>query len=427
MSKFTRRDFLRLAAASGAASALSAAGSRALAAGSSKQVVVVGGGFGGATVARHIRRADPGIAVTLIEPKKQFITCPFSNMVLGGIRQMKDITHSYDSLKNKYGVKVVHDTVTTIDGAKHTVKLKGGQTLKYDKLVVSPGIDFKWDAIAGYSEKASQVMPHSWQGGPQTVLLRKQLESMKNGGLVVMAAPPNPFRCPPGPYERASMIAHYLKSHKPKSKILILDPKDKFSKQGLFVAGWNKLYPGMIEWVPGNKGGTVVSVNPKTMTVQAVDKYKAAVANIIPAQKAGAIAFQAGLTDDTGWCPVDPKTFESKKVADIHVVGDASIAGALPKSGYAAYSEALMCAASIVAGFKGEHPGDASFVNTCYSLVSPDYGISVAAVYRLTDKGISSIEGAGGVSPADADDAFRASEARYAEGWYASLTADVWG
>jgi sulfide dehydrogenase [flavocytochrome c] flavoprotein subunit len=427
MNQITRREFLKLAAATGAASALGTLGAPASAAKGGKQVVVVGGGFGGATVARHIRRADPGIAVTLVEPSKQFVTCPFSNTVLGGLHKMADITHNYDSLRTKYGVNVVHDTVTAIDAAKSTVKLKGGQSLKYDRLVVSPGIDFKWDAIAGYSEKASLVMPHSWKAGPQTVLLHKQLEAMKNGGVVVMAAPPNPFRCPPGPYERASMIAHYLKQHKPKSKILILDAKDAFSKQGLFQAGWEKLYPGMIEWVPGGKGGTVVSVDARKMTVQAADKHKAAVANIIPPQKAGAIAAQAGLTNETGWCPVDPKTFESKMHPGIHVVGDASIAGALPKSGFAAYSEGLMCAAAIVAMFKGEHPGDASFVNTCYSLVGPKYGISVAGVYRITDKGISEIQGAGGVSPKDADDAFRESEARYAQGWYDSLTADVWG
>jgi sulfide dehydrogenase [flavocytochrome c] flavoprotein subunit len=257
--------------------------------------------------------------------------------------------------------------------------------------------------------------------------LRKQLETMKNGGVVVMASPPNPFRCPPGPYERAGMIAHYLKQHKPKSKILILDAKDKFSKQGLFLAGWEKLYPGMIEWVPAGKGGTVVSVDTRKMVVQALDKHKAAVANIIPPQTAGAIAAQAGLTDASGWCPVDPKTFESKIHPNIHVVGDASIAGALPKSGYAAYSEALMCATAVVALFRGESPGDASFVNTCYSLVGPKYGISVAGVYKLTDAGITEIKDAGGVSPKDADDAFREAEARYAQGWYDSLTADVWG
>lgn len=429
MSQITRRNFIKVAVAAGAASALATMGKAgsARAAGKGKQVVVIGGGFGGATCARHIRRADSSIAVTLIEPNKQFVTCPFSNMVLGGLQKMSSITHSYDKLRTRHGVDVVHDTVAAIDGAGKTVKLKSGKTLKYDRLVVSPGIDFKWDAIAGYSEKASHVMPHSWKAGAQTVLLRRQLESMKNGGVVVMAPPPDPFRCPPGPYERASMIAHYLKQHKPRSKILILDAKDKFSKQGLFQAGWEKLYPGMIEWVPAGKGGTVVAVDTRKMVVQALDKHKAAVANIIPPQKAGAIAAQAGLTDASGWCPVDPKTFESKIHPNIHVVGDASIAGALPKSGYAAYSEALMCAAAVAALFKGQSPGDASFVNTCYSLVGPKYGISVAAVYKLSDTGIVSIKDAGGVSPMDADDAFREAEARYARGWYDSLTADVWG
>jgi len=428
MSQITRRNFIKTAVAAGAASALGpllSGGARA--AGKGKQVVVVGGGFGGATCARHIRRADSSIAVTLIETNKEFVTCPFSNTVLGGLHKMADITHNYDKLRTQHGVNVVHDTVTAIDAASNTVKLKSGKSLKYDRLVVSPGIDFKWDAIAGYSEKASQVMPHSWKAGPQTVLLRKQLETMKNGGVVVMASPPNPFRCPPGPYERAGMIAHYLKQHKPKSKILILDAKDKFSKQGLFLAGWEKLYPGMIEWVPAGKGGTVVSVDTRKMVVQALDRHKAAVANIIPPQTAGAIAAQAGLTDASGWCPVDPKTFESKIHPNIHVVGDASIAGALPKSGYAAYSEALMCATAVVALFRGESPGDASFVNTCYSLVGPKYGISVAGVYKLTDAGITEIKDAGGVSPKDADDAFREAEARYAQGWYDSLTADVWG
>lgn len=429
MSQITRRNFIRIAAAAGAASALGVLGAPGLAraAGTGKQVVVVGGGFGGTTCARHIRRADSSIAVTLVEPNEQFITCPFSNMVLGGLKNMSNITHSYDKVRTQHGVNVVHDTVTAIDAAGKTVKLKSGKTLKYDRLVVSPGIDFKWEAIEGYSKKASQVMPHSWKAGPQTVLLRKQLESMKDGGLVVMAPPPNPFRCPPGPYERASMIAHYLKQHKPKSKILILDAKDRFSKQGLFQAGWDKLYPGMIEWVSSAKGGTVVSVDTKSMAVRTLDNHKAAVANIIPPQKAGAIAFQAGLTDASGWCPVDPKTFESKIHPNIHVVGDASIAGALPKSGYAAYSEALMCATAVVALFKGASPGDASFVNTCYSLVGPKYGISVAGVYKLTDAGITEIKDAGGVSPMDADDAFREAEARYTQGWYDSLTADVWG
>jgi len=259
-------------------------------------------------------------------------------------------------------------------------------------------------------------------------LLQKKLKAMKNGGTFILVSPPNPFRCPPGPYERASMVAHYLKEHKPKSKIIILDAKDKFSKQGLFQAGWDKLYPGMIEWVSSAKGGTVKSVNLKKMVVDTeLDKHKADVVNFIPAQTAGKIAIASGLADDKGWCPVDPKTFESKLHPGIHVIGDSSIAGALPKSGFAASSEAKMCAAAIVALFKGETPAENSLVNTCYSLIAPNYGISVAGVYKVTEKGITEVEGAGGVSPKDAPDSFREQEAKYGAGWYASITADIWG
>ncbi|OGI41765.1 MAG: hypothetical protein A2150_04545 [Candidatus Muproteobacteria bacterium RBG_16_64_11] len=430
MSRITRRDFLKLTGGAGAASALGMLGvSSAHAAKHGKMgahVVVVGGGFGGATCAKYLKRA--GINVTLIEPSTKFITCPFSNYVIGGTHKIENITHTYDALK-KSGVNVVHDTVTGIDAAGKSVKLKGGKTLKYDRLVVSPGIDFKWNAIKGYDEKASNVMPHAWKAGPQTLLLRKQLETMKDGGTFIMVAPPNPFRCPPGPYERASMVAHYFKQHKPKSKILILDAKDDFSKKSLFMDGWNKLYPGMIEWVPGAKGGKVSAVDTKTMTVMGeLDKHKGAVVNVIPAQTAGGIAIKAGLANETGFCPVDFKTFESKIHKGIHVIGDSSIVGAaLPKSGFAANSEAKMCASAIAAMLKGESVADVSFVNTCYSLIAPNYGISVAGVYRVTEKGIVPVEGSGGVSPKEATDAFRAEEAKYAYGWYASITADTWG
>jgi sulfide dehydrogenase [flavocytochrome c] flavoprotein chain len=424
MSKITRRDFIKLTGAGAATLALGYATSARAANG--PRVVVVGGGFGGATCAKYLKRADQNIQVTLVEPNTKFVTCPFSNYVIGGMRKIESITQSYDALRTKHGVNVVHDTVTAIDAAGKKVTLKSGKTLPYDRLVVSPGIDFKWTAIAGYSEQAASVMPHAWKAGAQTTLLRQKLEAMKDGGLVVMVAPPNPFRCPPGPYERASIIAHYLKTHKPKSKIIILDPKDKFSKQGLFMAGWEKLYPGMVEWVPGAKGGEIVSVNTKTMVVEGkLDKYKAAVVNVIPPQTAGTIALNSGLADDKGWCPVDPKTFESKLHPGIHVIGDAAIAGALPKSGFAANSEAKIAASAIAAMFRGESVADASYVNTCYSLLAPNYGISVAGVYRVTDKGIVEIEG--GVSPKDATDGFREDEAKYANGWYASITADTWG
>jgi sulfide dehydrogenase [flavocytochrome c] flavoprotein subunit len=431
MSKITRRDFLKIAGAASAAGVLGHAplahAAKHMGSGSAR-VVIVGGGFGGATCAKYLRRLDPGIAVTLVEPSTKFITCPFSNLVLGGLRTMDSITYSFDALKNKHGVNVMHDTVTAIDAGAKKVTLKSGKTLSYDRLVVSPGIDFKWDAVQGYSEKAAEVMPHAWKAGPQTVLLQKKLKAMKDGGTFVIVAPPNPFRCPPGPYERAGMVAHYLKEHKPKSKVLILDAKDAFSKQGLFLDGWKKLYGDMVEWVPGAKGGAVQAVDTKKMVLDTtLDKHKADVVNFIPAQTAGKIALASGLADDKGWCPVDPRTFESKMHPGIHVIGDASIAGALPKSGFAASSEAKMCAAAIVATLKGESPAENSLVNTCYSLIGPKYGISVAGVYKVTEKGITEVPGAGGVSPKEAPDSFRENEAKYTVGWYQSITADIWG
>ncbi len=426
MAKLTRRDFLKYTGAG--ALVLGANGlARAQLGPEGPHVVVIGGGFGGATVARYLRVDYPDIRVTLIETVKRFITCPFSNLVLGGLRTMDSITHGYDGLR-KIGVSVVHDTVTHIDPARKRLTLASGKHIGYDKLVISPGIGFKWGAIKGYDERAAEKMPHAWKAGAQTVALKKQLEAMRDGGLVVIAAPPNPFRCPPGPYERASMIAHYLKQHKPRSKILILDAKDSFSKQGLFQSAWAQLYPGMIEWVPGAKGGKVVEVDAgRRLVITELDKHKADVANVIPPQTAAEIALATGLANDSGFCPVDPKSFESTVHKDIHVIGDASIAGALPKSGFAANSEAKLCAAAIAASLKGQPLPDATFVNTCYSLVAPEYGISVAAVYRITEKGISAVKGAGGVSPKDADAGFRADEAKYAFGWYASITKDIWG
>jgi sulfide dehydrogenase [flavocytochrome c] flavoprotein subunit len=295
---------------------------------------------------------------------------------------------------------------------------------------MSPGIDFRWNAIEGYDEAASELMPHAWKAGPQTVLLQKQLAAMPDGGTVIMSPPPMPFRCPPGPPERASMIANYLKASKPKSKILILDSKDSFSKQGLFLNAWNELYPGMIEWVPANKGGKVVRVDPKTRTVftEAGDTHKGDVVNIIAPQRAAAIATASGLANDAGWCPVNQHTFESTLVPNVHVIGDSSVAGALPKSGHSANNIAKMTAAAIVSLFRGVPLPTPSHVNTCYSLVGPEYGISIAAVYRLGEDGVlAGVKGAGGVSPATASELFRAQEANFAQGWYASITADTFG
>lgn len=430
MATVTRRAFIRLLGGTGLAAAggLFAAPSGA-AAGAKGRVVVIGGGFGGATCARYIRQFDPAVQVTLVERAEKFVTCPFSNAVLGGLVTMDTISHDYETLRRKHGVEVVQGEVTEIDPGGKKVMLQGGKSLPYDRLVVSPGIAFRWDAIEGYDDTVAETIPHAWKGGPQTILLSDQLQAMKDGGVVVISAPANPFRCPPGPYERASMIAHYLKEQKPKSKILILDAKEKFSKQPLFQQGWEQLYPGMIEWVSGTAGGIVSGVDAKARAAitEIGDRHAADVLNVIPPQKANAIAHSAGLTDETGWCPVDQRTFESTVHKDVHVIGDSAIAGALPKSGFAASSEAKVCAAAIVSALNDTTMPEPSYVNTCYSLVGPRYGISVAMVYTLKDGKIAGVEGAGGVSPKDADAAFRQREAEYARGWYDSISKDTWG
>lgn len=393
------------------------------------RVVVIGGGFGGATCARYLKRLQPSLTVTLVERDEVFRTCPFSNLVLGGLKQMDDITHGFDGLRAA-GIDVVRAEAQDIDPVARKVGLAGGDALDYDRLVVSPGIDLRFDAVEGYDQAAAELMPHSWKAGPQTLLLKSQLEAMDDGGLVIIAPPGNPYRCPPGPYERAAMIARYLKNHKPNSKVLILDAKDGFSKQGLFMAGWERFYPGMIEWVKGSEGGLVDAVHAASRTVVTEDgfaEHRGDVVNFIPPQQAAAIAHRGDLVDATGWCPVDPLSFESTRHAGVYVLGDASIAGEMPKSGFSANSQAKVCAFGIIAALQGRELPQPSYANTCYSMIAPNYAISVSAVYRLEEDGIKAVEGAGGVSPADADDAFRAREATYTQGWYDSAVADTWG
>ncbi len=391
-------------------------------------VVVIGGGFGGATAAKYIKRHNPAIAVTLVEPSKVFYTCPFTNLYVGGLRTFDQQAHTYDELR-ALGVTVVHDLAQAIDTDKKSVRLAGGRNLPYDKLVLSPGIDFKWSAIEGYDQQAAELAPHAWKAGAQTALLKKQLDAMPDGGVFLMAAPPNPYRCPPGPYERISMVAHYLKNNKPKSKILLLDAKDGFSKQPLFQDGWKRFYGDMIEWVPLSKDGKVVKVDANNRTVETEfgQVHKAAVLNIIPPQKAGLIAEQAGVTNDSGWVPVNPQTFESTKVKDVFVVGDATIAAPMPKSGFCANAQGKVAAAAIVNALAGNPPTQASFANTCYSLITPDYGISVAGVYRVEDGKVVEVKGSGGVSPRDANDDFRKLEAQYGTAWYNAIAQDTWG
>jgi len=438
MSKISRRDFVKLMGAGGALSAFGLTGcetaptkaSGTTPAKAAPRVVVVGGGFGGATCAKYLRFYEPELNVTLVEQNASYITCPGSNWMLGGLRKIEDLTQNYSALRDKHGVNVVIDRVVGVDAGKRLVALASGKTLAYDRLVMSPGIDFRWGEIEGYDEAASQIMPHAWKAGPQTVLLQKQLHAMPDGGTFIMAAPPMPFRCPPGPPERASMVAHYFKTQKPKSKILILDTKDNFSKQALFMQAWEQLYPGMIEWVPATGGGKVVRVDPKTGTVYTANgsSEKGDVINIIPAQRAPTLAANAGLANDSGWCPVNQSTFESTQVPNIHVIGDSSNAGVVPKSGHTANNIAKMTAAAIVSLFRGVPPPQPSHVNTCYSLVSPDYGISIAAVYRLGEDGqLQGVKGAGGLSPANASAQQRSQEAGYAAAWHKGIVADSFG
>lgn len=435
MSSFNRRDFLKI---TGGVAAMGTLGCTNIAiGGAKKKVVIVGGGIGGATAAKYIRMADSSVDVTVIEANKNYHTCFMSNEVLGGARSMDSIRFGYDGLKG-HGVNVVHDSVTAIDAGSQTVKTAGGKSFKYDRCIVSPGVSFRWDTIEGYDAKVAETIPHAWKAGPQTATLRKQLEAMKDGGTVAICPPVNPFRCPPGPYERASQIAHYLQKHKPKSKIIILDPKPKFSKMGLFTAGWEKHYGyktanSLIEWhgtPKGSNDNVLQNVNAKTRTVTTeFNEVKADVLNVIPAQKAGMIAHTAGLADKSGWCPVDLKTFESKIHKNIHVIGDAAIQKPLPKSGYAANSEAKVCAAAVVAMLNGQEAPQPSYVNTCYSVIAPGDGISVAMVYNYADGKINKVKGSGGLTPGYAKSSMemRAREEQYAHSWFKNITHDVFG
>ncbi|WP_039960198.1 FCSD flavin-binding domain-containing protein [endosymbiont of Riftia pachyptila] len=429
--KITRRNFVKGA---GAATAVGIIGAPTLALGASKKVVVVGGGTAGATAAKYLKMADSSIDVTLIEANKNYYTCYMSNEVLGGNRTIDSIRFGYTGLA-KHGVNVVNDIVIGIDAGARVVKTKGGKSFSYDRCIVAPGIDFKWESIEGYDAKVAEDIPHAWKAGSQTVTLRKQLEAMKDGGTVAICPPPNPFRCPPGPYERASQIADYLKRKKPKSKIIILDPKPKFSKMGLFVQGWKDLYgygtaDSMIDWQGTPKGSddnVLKSVNAKTRTVTTgFNEVTADVLNVIPAQKAGKIAFAAGLTKGD-WCPINLHTFESTIHKNIHVIGDASIAKGMPKSGYAANSEAKVCAASVAALLSGQEPGTPAYVNTCYSIVGKDYGISVAAVYRLAEDGSKITKVSGGLTAKDASAETRKREVQYAYSWFQNITNDIFG
>jgi sulfide dehydrogenase [flavocytochrome c] flavoprotein chain len=394
---------------------------------SKPRVIVVGGGFAGTSCARALKSNNRALDVTLIEPNKTYTACPFSNAVVAGLRPLESQTFGYGRVRSA-GVAVLHGRVTAVEPQRRIARLEGGKQLTYDRLVIAPGIDLRFDALAGYDEAATEAMPHAWKAGEQTLLLRRQLAQMQDGGVVVISAPANPFRCPPGPYERASLIAHYLKTNKPRSKLILLDSKDAFSKQKLFEAAWKELYPGLIEWVGLSSGGQVTRVEPATRTfVTEFVTQRADVANVIPPQRAAQVAMIAGVADQTGWCPVDPVTFESRLQPAVHVIGDAIIAGGMPKSAFAANAQAQECARAIVELLADRSPAPPKLINTCYSLVAPDYGISIAGVYRPVDGLLSDVPGAGGVSPLDAPKAVRAQEADYARAWFNNITRSVFG
>ena len=391
------------------------------------RVVVVGGGFGGAACARALKRTNPRLTVTLVESNRTFTACPMSNAAIVGLRDLKLQDFGYDQVAAA-GVSMEFAAATAIDPATKVVTLADGRKLGYERLVLAPGIDFRWDALPGYSPAAAAVMPHAWKDGEQIALLTKQIGAMDDGSVVVISVPVTPSRCPPAPYERASLITHMLKTRKPRTKMSVLDAKDSFTMQRQFQGAWKALYPGVLEYVALSDGGLVTSVDVANRTVVTdFDKFTPAVANIIPQQKAGRIAEIAGVADRTGWCPIDPLTFESQLQPNIHVVGDAAIGGAMPRSASAANSQAGICAGAIATLLTGGTPAAPTLTSQCYSLISPDYAISQRGSYRPVDGIYNEVEGTAITSPIDAPQDVRAREAAEVESWFKSLTGEVFG
>jgi NADPH-dependent 2,4-dienoyl-CoA reductase/sulfur reductase-like enzyme len=417
----SRRHFIGTTVAAGAA--LSAPMIRAQAA---ARVVVIGGGAGGATAARYIAKDSGGeIDVTLIEPTRSYYTCFFSNLYLGGFREIDSLAHSYGRLASDYGINVVHDWATGVDRDARTVALAGGGSVPYDRLVISPGIDFVDGSVPGWSLAAQNAMPHAYKGGSQTELLKAQVAAMPEGGTFVMVAPPNPYRCPPGPYERVSMIAHHLRENNPTAKIIVADPKSAFSKMALFQEGWNDNYPGMVDWIGPDFGGGNVEVRPDSMEVVIDGEVvQADAANVIPGMKAGNIAAAAGLTDGD-WAPVVPATMQSRMDENIHILGDAAAQGDMPKSGFAANSQAKVAAMAIRGALTGSRVFPAKFSNTCWSLIDTENGVKVGASYTATDEKIASVDSF--ISETGETAELRATTYRESLGWYDAIVADMFG
>lgn len=426
-STISRRSFVTSAIAGGSLLSFSL-GMPQIARAANPKLVIVGGGPGGATVARYLAKAHAGaIDISLIEPNQNYVTCFFSNLYLGGLRSYESITHSYDKLSKDYGIKVIRNRAYNVNAQEKYVTLGDGSRLPYDRLVVSPGIDFNFNAYEGYNESLTEQFPHAYQAGNQTILLKNQLLEMEDGGTFLMVAPPNPYRCPPGPYERVSMVAYYLKQNKPKSKIIVLDPKDKFSKQGLFQEAWNRHYGGMVEWLSSEFVGKNFILDAKAKTITAEGEvYKGDVINIIPPQSAGKIAQVMGLTDDSGWCPIkDANNFLSATQENIYVLGDASNNGAMPKSAFSANSQAKVVATHIASELLGATAYPARFRNTCWSMLTDNDSVKVGANYIA--EGNKTVSKDDFVSKTEESDSLRMQTKDEAYAWYDAISEDIFG
>jgi sulfide dehydrogenase [flavocytochrome c] flavoprotein chain len=419
----SRRAVLKFGAAASAVAAFPAPSIAQTA----PKIAVIGGGFAGTNCARALKTLNPSCSVTLIVSDSTYTAFPLSNAVLAGLRPLTAQQFSYGNIAAA-NVETAVGRMTGIDAQAKTVRLGEGRSIPYDRLVIAPGIDVKFDAIKGYSEAAAEVMPHAWTNGAQVALLAKQLEAMPDDGVVVISAPVAPLRCPLGPYERASMIALFLKTWKPKAKLIVLDSKDSFIMQKQFEAAWAELYPGLIEWIGLSQGGNVTEVDVANKTlITDFENYKADVANVIPPQRAGQITSTAGVADRTGWCPVDPITFESQLVPNIHVIGDAAIAGAMPKAASAASAEGKICAAAITELLQGKAPQPRELGSSCYSLIAPDFALAIGDKYRPTGGQFMEVEGSATSTPADATAEQHAQEAKSADAWFAATTRETFG
>jgi len=435
---FDRRSFIKLV---GSASGLALAGcattgggeapavgktTEIMPKGSARRVIVVGGGYGGAIAAKYVRMLDKSIEVVLVEKNKQFVSCPFSNFYIAGVtKDMNAITIGYDKLAANHGIKMVYAEVTQIDSAAKKVVTTEG-TLTYDRCIVSPGIDFRNEEIEGYNAAAMEAFPHAWKAGPQSTILRNQLQAMKDGGTVIMSMPLTPYRCPPGPYERSCLIANYLKKNKPKSKLILLDANpDVVSKKPLFTKAWSTYYKDNFQYIGGKKV-TSVNVAGKSVSIEGIEDFKGDVINVIPPQRAADIAVKSGLVgDDKRWCPVDAISFESPKNKGVHIIGDATALPSdgppMPKSGYSANSQAKFCAMNVVNLMNGKPTVDFSGINVCYSAIDDHQSVSIAQVFALVNGKIKSPATA--ISPADFS--LTKDEHAYAESWLKNILTEM--